>query len=286
MIMKKFRLISILLLSIFVFSCNEDSKKTQLTEKEETLDPKVNIKEFESDFRKWWTYQSHNISLSSNFTGLNVQSDTISKKQFLEELISGNYIPIRLSTIDSSEQYKLYKLDSLAEESIGSAIKNESLTKLKHYKMEGMNFPEFDFTDLSGKQYTNESTKGKTTVIKTWFIGCAACIAEFPELNELVEKHKESNDIIFMSLATDSKTKLKEFLKKRMFEYSVVPSQIIFIAKKLNLQQYPTHIIVDENGIILKVVNKASEMISFLENEKIAKKPTEKLLPPPPPASM
>ena len=277
--MKRYLIIITLLFSIFLFSCKEKSEKQQITEKVEKFEPKVNFNELETDFMKWWTYHSYNISLSSNFIGLNEKSDTIDKKHFLEELTSGNFIPLKLKSIDGINQYKLYKLDSIGKKNIGSTIKNESLTSLKHYKMEGLSFPKFDFTDLNGNNYTTENTKGKTTIIKTWFINCKACVAEFPELNELVEKYKNHKDVIFISLALDSKSELEEFLKKRMFKYEVVPNQREFIDKKLNLQIYPTHIILDKNGTILKVVNKVSEMISFMENDR---KSTENIPPPPP----
>lgn len=265
--MRTSKIIVILILSILLFSCKEKSEKV------ENLEPKVNFNETESDFTSWWAYHSYNISLSSDFTGLNENTDTLDKKQFLEKLITGNYIPLKLKSNDRLETYKLFRLDSSADKSIGSTIKNESLISLNHLKMEGLPLPEFEFTDLNGNIYTNINTKGKTIVLKTWFINCKACIAELPELNELVEKYKQSTDIVFLSLALDSKAELENFLQKKDFEYKIVPNQKEFIDKKLNLHMYPTHIIVDENGIVTKVVNKASEMISFLENEK---KPTEK----------
>jgi peroxiredoxin len=276
--MKKLQLIAILLLSIFVFSCNEKSKKTQLTEKVETLEPNVNISEITSDFMKWWTYYSYNISLSSDFTGLNEQSDTIDKRQFLKELITGNYIPLRIKSDGKTESYKLYQLDSIADKGIGRTIKDASTRVYGLYEMEGTPIPQFNFTDLEGNSYTNENTKGKTIILKTWFIHCGACVAEFPELNEFVEKYKDRNDIIFLSLALDSKSELEKFLQQKEFNYKVVPSQEEFIVKKLYLNAFPTHLVVDENGTILKVVNHASEMIAFLEN---GKKSTDNKLPPP-----
>ena len=133
--------------------------------------------------------------------------------------------------------------------------------------MEGTAFPAFDFVDLNGNRYNNANTKGKTIVLKTWFIGCAACVVEFPELNELVEHYEKREDIIFMSLALDDQQALKNFLEKKSFAYQVVANQKIFIGETLNLRNYPTHLIIDKNGIIRRVVNKASEMIEFLEKE-------------------
>jgi len=281
--MKELQLITILLLSIFAFSCNENSQKTQLSEKAETIEPKVNIGELTSDFSKWWTYYAYNISLSSDFTGLDEQSDTISKKQFLETLTTGNYIPLKIKSDDKIETYKLYLLDSIADQGIGGTIKNVSTRIYGLYEMEGTPLPEFSFTDLEGNSYTNENTKGKTIILKTWFIHCQACVAEFQELNEFVEKYKDRNDIIFLSLALDTKSELEQFLQQKEFDYKVVPNQKEFIFNKLHLNSFPIHLVVDKNGTILKVVNKASEMIAFFEN---GKKPSDKkLLPPPPPAS-
>ncbi len=279
--MKKHQIIVILLLSIFIFSCTEKSEKTVSNKEIEIFEPAVDFDVLKPDFKKWWTYHYYNISLSSNFTGINEQSDTIAKEQFLNKLISANYIPLKLKSNEGFETYKLFKLDSLTEKSIGETIKDVSLTALKHFKMEGQPLPQFDFIDLQNNHYTSQNTKGKIIILKTWFIGCTACVAEFPELNELVKKYKHRNDIVFVSLATDSKSKLVEFLNKKVFEYGVVPDQKEFIVKKLKLQTYPTHIIIDENGTIVKVVDRASEMIAFLDN---VKKLTEEN--PPPPAPM
>lgn len=281
--MKNSLIISLLILCISVFSCGEKSEEVSLKEQLETLEPKINFVKLDNEFRRWWTYQYKYISLSSNFNGLNEQSVAIDKKQFLEKLISGQYIPLRLKSIDGVETYKLHKIGDLADKSVGEVIKNEALTALLHYELEGQDFPPFDFTDLNDNHYTNENTKGKIMVLKTWFIACTACVAEFPELNEWIKNYEDRNDIVFVSLALDPKSKLEEFLKTKEFEYQVVPNQGKLIWKELKLQIFPTHIIVDKNGTIVKVVNKASEMISFLNNEEAL---FEDILPPPPPPTL
>ena len=86
----------------------------------------------------------------------------------------------------------------------------------------------------------------------------------------------------------DSKSELEKFLQQKEFKYEVVPNQEEFILKKLYLNAFPTHLVVDENGIILKVGNNASEMIAFFENGKKSKDqilpaPALSLAPPPPP---
>jgi len=226
--MKKLQILTILLLSVFIFSCTEKSKKTS-TVKVETLEPEVDLNELKADFMKWWTYYSYNTSLSLDFLGLNEQSDTIDKKQFLEKLMTGNYIPLKIKSDDNVLIYKLYKLDADTDKRIGSTIRNESTSIYGLTEMEGTPLPPFNFTDLEGNTYTGENTKGKTIILKTWFIHCAACVAEFPELNEFVEKYKQRNDVIFLSLALDTKSGLEEFLQQNEFEYMVVPGQKEYI---------------------------------------------------------
>ncbi len=266
--------IILFLLATVVLSCegNEGTEKPLSSQNLESLEPKIDANELQFDFTKWWAYQSRNISLSSNFIGLNEASDTIGKKQFLEKLVTENYIPLKLKSDKGIELYQLFKLDAKANKDIGSTIKNESLTNLQYLEMEGAALPEFEFIDLEGKRYTNDNTKGKFVILKTWFINCKACVAEFPELNELVEKYKQRKDIIFVSLAINTNSDLEKFLQKKKFEYKVIPNQKSFIEDKLNYQIYPTHLIVDKNGIVLKVLNKASQMIAFLEHEVIAAK--------------
>ncbi len=268
------KLIIFLLIGFHSFSCQDGSKKNT-----GTLDPQVNPEMLLSDFKTWWGYHNKFINLSSDFIGLSSQSDTLSKEIFLQQLASGNYIPLRLKPAQGREIYKLFKFNVTEFESIGETIKDESFTTQFHFKMEGMTFPDFDLVDLNGNHYNNELAKGKVLVLKTWFIGSTACIKEFPELNNLVEEYSEDEDILFISLALHSEADLENFLSKKPFKYEVVAKQKELIVSELGLNAYPTHLVVDANGEIIKVVDSASEMISFLKQFM----PPQ--LPPPPPTA-
>jgi len=267
--MKFLQFIGFILLPTILFSCKKSDKKEEDLKETNVVvyEPVVETSLIQTNFGRWWTYYSDNISLSSNFIGLNEQLDTIPKREFLEKLLTAQYIPLKVKSSNRNQTYKLLKLDAKANQDIAKTIRNESLTFFKYFEMEGLPFPEFIFEDIDGNIYTNENTKGKILFIKTWFINCAACVAEFPILNEYVEKYTREQDAIFLSLATDREIKLNAFLKTKVFNYEVVANQKTFISKTLNLQIFPTHLVVDENGIIVKVVNKASEMISYLSND-------------------
>jgi len=252
----------LLAFSFAILSMMACSKKTDYGQ------PNANFKNLERDFIAWWTYHENNIILSSNFIAIDNLSNRISKADFFEKLTTGDYIPLKLNSKDSLIYYKLFKLGEGSNSEIRQQIRRSSTANYIHFKAEGKTFPKFQFFDLNGAEYTNENTKGKIVILKCWFIGCHACVAEFPELNKLVDNYRNRKDIVFISLATDSKEKLNQFLSQKKFNYAVVAQQANFITKELNVSTYPTHIIIDSNGIIRKVVNKADELILALRGKE------------------
>lgn len=233
--------------------------------KQDSLMPDTDPREIQNNFTKWWEYYNKNITLSADFIAFDNLSKRISKEEFLTQLTTGNFIPVKLISKDSSLSYRLYELNNKSDKSISTTIKQSSSDFYNNFKMEGKPFPEFDFTDLNGNVFNNENTNGKTIVLKCWFINCHACIAEFPVLNDLAERYHYRNDVIFLSLALDPEIKLKEFLKKKPFKYEVVADQEEFITKILKVHAYPTHFIINSKGTIIKVVSDAGKMIPVID---------------------
>lgn len=135
----------------------------------------------------------------------------------------------------------------------------------KNYKMEGKELPGFNFTDLDGTVYDKETTAGKIVVLKCWFIGCVPCVEEMPALNKLVNQYKNQRDIVFVSLAFDKKADLKKFLAKKTFDYAVVANQKDYLIKDAEVTSFPTHIVINKKGVVVKVVSSYEEMESALK---------------------
>lgn len=221
-----------------------------------------------TDFQTWYKYTYYNIRLTQDFTGLNANSDTISKISFLNQLATGKYIALKISN-QVLPTYKLFKFSAKDPEmqSVRDIAKQMADTEIFYYKMEGKPLPDFEFVDLNGQKYNNKNTKGKTLVLKCWFIKCGACIQEFPEVNKLANEYKENKDVLFISLATDKKEKLISFLKEKPLEYAVIPSSEKFLRESLKVQSYPTHFLVNKDGKIIKMVNVIYDLIPFLKKE-------------------
>ena len=181
------------------------------------------------DFMKWWTYHNENIRLSRDFVAFDENFSEITKASFLQQLTYGDFIPRKLKGKEDQDYYQLHPLGDSIDADIIRTIRRAGVTAYRQYQMEGQAFPEFEFTDLNGKIYNNENTRGKTIVIKCWFIACQPCVAEIPHLNVLVEEYQNNEDILFISLASDSKEALTKFLEKQPFSYAVVPGQSAFM---------------------------------------------------------
>ena len=254
---------SFIVLIAFIFFSNLSYSQSSNTD-----NPNIDVNHVQKDFRTWWDYTYSNIKLSAEFIPLDISSNIILKECFLKQLATGEYIALK---IDGTElKYKLFKLNPSVDYEIKTEIKRLGDDAFVKYKMEGIQMPAFEFKDLKGYVYTNESIKGKIVVLKCWFINCMQCVKEMPELNELVKEYKKRKDVLFISLASDSKEELDSFLLTHKFNYAVLPVPRTFMAGPLKVWAYPTHFIIDKTGMIKKVVNDYHEMISTL-NKELAK---------------
>jgi peroxiredoxin len=233
---------------------------TSCTSQTKLGNPEVNPSEIQRKFMDWWTYQYNEIMLSRDFVALDSNSKEITKETFLKVLSEGNYIPIRLESDKDVFYYKLFKIEPTSDTSIKASISEVAFNEIQNYKKEGEPFPEFSFKDLNDNLITNENLKGKIVVVKCWYIHCAACVKEFPEVNQLVEKYKNRKDIVFISLAEDSPEQLKPFLVRKPLSYSVVPNMKTYMNLTLQLNAFPTHFIINKEGLIVKVLSDSKSL--------------------------
>jgi peroxiredoxin len=232
--------------------------------------PEVDPIQIQKKFSVWSAYQSKNIMLSRDFTALDLLSKEISKESFLNQLANGNFIPVRLKSENGVYVYKLFKILPKTDTSIKATINQIGFDAYKNFKMEGTAFPPFSFKDLDGNEVSNKTMKGKIIVIKCWYIHCTPCIREFPQVNRLAAEYKDRKDILFISLAEDSAEQLKTFLVRKPLSYSVIPDMKVYMNESLQLNSFPTHFILNKEGLISKVLpNFESLEIALAKESKL-----------------
>lgn len=114
----------------------------------------------------------------------------------------------------------------------------------------GNKIPEFKMTDIKEKKWSSKDLKNKIVVLNFWFVECPPCIAEMPSLNKLVEKYKNNNNVVFLSIANSDKAKIENFLTKRDFNYShVAREQARKYLFDWDMKMYPQNVIINKGKV-------------------------------------
>lgn len=130
-----------------------------------------------------------------------------------------------------------------------NAIKNLPKPRTSESFVEGKKFDGDRFVSLNKTKFDLKKPSDRIYVINFWFIDCAPCKKEIPELNELVKKYQDRDDIVFLAVALDNSYDLKQFLASTPFNYHVIPDGRYF-SQKYGVKAYPTHVIVGKDGVI------------------------------------
>lgn len=218
------------------------------------------------DFMSFWLYWNHNVKLSRNYIAYDDHNKQMDKLSFVDSLITGKYLPLRIGSEDSLT-YCLYPFSDTTNSRISHTISQYGGYFHKYYLMEGKPAPDFHFVDLNGVVYDPSICKGKIMVLNCWFTKCGACIAEMPQLNQLVNTYKNRKDILFVSLAMDSARKVKDFLSKTRFDYAAVPATESYQEDSLHIFMWPTQIIINKKGIISRMMNDYADLATVLKKE-------------------
>jgi peroxiredoxin len=214
----------------------------------------LNVSMLCRNFVAWQTYQDTQIALYTNFEALDEKGESITRLAFMQKLETGTFVCI--ANPEQPQQYRLFPLPKDANPGVGALLSELGFNGIRQVKLEGTDFPALDVVDLTGKQISNASLRGKYVVIKCWYIHCPVCVKEFPEVNALATTYTAMrNDVVFLSLAEDSPEDLKVFLTKKKLDYLVIPKMKDFMNLTLGLNAFPTHFLLDKEGKIIKVVS-------------------------------
>ncbi|MFL5811823.1 MAG: TlpA family protein disulfide reductase [Flavisolibacter sp.] len=126
-------------------------------------------------------------------------------------------------------------------------------------------FHGFKTTDINGKKIDLKNLEGKIIVLNFWFINCAPCRSEIPELNKLVDSFVTNEKVIFLAVALDAKPDLNSFLKRTPFNYDIIDNGR-FITEQYGIKSFPTHVIIDtEKKVYFHTMGLAPNTVFWLK---------------------
>ncbi len=166
-----------------------------------------------------------------------------------------------------------YKVEEGVTSLILNAEKGDSTNDLENQLKERLldtKYPEYLYNSISGNEFSIQAYNGKIVVLNFWFIGCRPCIKEIPILNNLVEEFNDREDVVFIAPALDGRAALTSFLKENNFNYKVAFDSNLN-NENMGIGVYPTHVIVDKEGMIRSISIGAHEDIGSLLKGNIQK---------------
>ena len=115
----------------------------------------------------------------------------------------------------------------------------------------GKPLPPLQLTSLDGKPFDIAQFKGKTVLLNFWATWCGPCRAEIPDLKKLHTEWRDS-DIVLIGVDVDEDASTVEgAINDLKINYPVVLAKIAE-NKEIGVHAYPTQVVVDPNGNILK----------------------------------
>lgn len=114
----------------------------------------------------------------------------------------------------------------------------------------------FTVTSLDGKTISLEELRGKVVVLTFWSTRCEICASEIPKFNKIADKYAGKN-VVFLGLSMENEVKVTEHLKRKPFNYTIIPNSLGVIMKyaekdaagNFNIA-YPSTFIINQNGEI------------------------------------
>ena len=131
---------------------------------------------------------------------------------------------------------------------------------------EGIPAPDFTLKDINGQDFTLSSLRGKYVVLDFWGSWCGWCIKGFPEMKKAYAKHKDKVEFVGVA-CQDTEAKWKAAVAKHELPWTnVFNSRTDTVNVAYALKAFPTKVIINPEGIIVKIiVGESPEFYTYLD---------------------
>ena len=132
---------------------------------------------------------------------------------------------------------------------------------------DGQMAPDFTLNDINGKPLALSSLRGKYVIIDFWGTWCIWCVRGMPMMKEYYKRYSDKMEILGVD-CNDPEKKWKAGVKELDLPWKHVynPKGSSAILEKYEIQGFPTKILVDPEGKIVKtVVGEDPNFYKFLD---------------------
>lgn len=141
-------------------------------------------------------------------------------------------------------------------------------TEAAEIAVEGDVAPDFELPNLQGSTTKLSSLRGKYVVLDFWGSWCVWCIRGIPNMKIYYAKYKEKMEILGVD-CRDTEDKWKAAVEEHQLPWLQVrcpDEQLQAIAAQYNIEGFPTKVVIDPNGKLIKtVVGEDPEFYTYLD---------------------
>lgn len=131
---------------------------------------------------------------------------------------------------------------------------------------EGKSAPDFTLNDIHNKPFALSSLRGKYVVLDFWGSWCGWCIKGMPKMKEYYQKYKDKMEIVGID-CNDTEIKWKNAVEKHQLPWIHVKNEDEnSVLVKYAVEAFPTKIIINPDGVIVKViVGESADFYTYLD---------------------
>ena len=133
---------------------------------------------------------------------------------------------------------------------------------------DGMMAPEFTLKDINGKDVSLSSFRGKYVVLDFWGSWCGWCIKGVPEMKKMYSKYSNRIEVIGIA-CRDTEEAWRSCVEENELPWTnlINSDGENSVPERYAVSGYPTKIIIDTEGRILKtVVGESPEFYSYIDS--------------------
>ncbi len=108
--------------------------------------------------------------------------------------------------------------------------------------------PRFKARSLEGKNFTNESVKGKLVLLQFWTTWCGNCRRDESAVDELTREHSDRGLVVLAVNVGESRRTVEQYLARSPRSCHIILMEHTNLAAVFQANAFPLYVVIDREG--------------------------------------